>query len=165
MNENSKLGQLTEALEIVTNLQLPEHLQSVALTHLLAVPMKTVPVTEFVQQIPTTAAAIDASLAVTDDLAFRDFMEEKKPDSAVEAATCMLYWAKKEGRESLTEDELHEMFLRAKFHPPKDVAALLRLLCCKQYRRAVRVSGKVGHYALSKIGETAVVFDFGQKKA
>jgi hypothetical protein len=142
--------QLVEALAVLKDLNVPEHLQQTALSHLLSQPSAS-------GQIATPSLSNpSASTATTKDL--RAFIAELKPKGAVTEIPCLLYWAKMyEERESLDEKGVIEFYRRAGLRPPKNVAQSLRDLCSKRYGRLeVADSGQV---RLSRVGEDFVLHD------
>lgn len=158
MIDSTIVAHIKESADVLASLGLPESLKPLAFQELLRAYVPPTP-----QTVDTLGIIKLDSDLVSDDVALRVFMEQKAPRNAVETITCLVYWAvKKEGKPSVTADDLHELHLRAKIHPPKDIASFLRVLASKQYRRLDRVSDQPGHMTLSKLGETTVVFDVGQ---
>ena len=156
IKDSDQYKQLKDALEALSELNVPENLQKTALEHLLCqnggglnVPSK-----------PQAIAVNTGLLPAVPTSSLRNFIAEMKPKGAVAEIPCLLYWANaQENVESMDEKGIIDLYRRAGLRPPKNVAQSLRDLCSKKYGRLESVAGKNGHVGLSRIGEDFVLHD------
>jgi hypothetical protein len=145
--------QLKEALEALTELNIPENLQKTALEHLLWQKPSGV-------GSPSAVPPKTGSLPVHHTSSLKAFVAELKPKGAVAEIPCLVYWAKMEdGADSLDEAGVIELYRRAGLKPPKNVTQSLRDLCSRKYGRLESVPDKKGHVRISRVGEDFVRHD------
>lgn len=141
--------QLKEAMDIIEEMKVPEHLQQQALTHLLAGHSDNA--SEAAEK-PTPTQPVAHGL--------RDFIKATQPKGAVQEIPSLLYWAKtNEDKDVFSEREVIELYRRANIRPPKNVAQSLRDLSSKKYMRLEAAKGQPGYVRLSRIGEDVVLHE------
>jgi hypothetical protein len=161
MKETDEFKKLKEALQVLDQLNVPEHLQSTALDYLLnhgalAANGNSAPVAH--------SRGADASMHTSTPTSLRGFVEEMKPKGAVAEIPCLLYWAKThEDRHAFDEKGVIELYRMAGLKPPRNVAQSLRDLASKRYGRVEAVSDQKGHVRLSRVGEDFVLHDVKSK--
>jgi uncharacterized protein with von Willebrand factor type A (vWA) domain len=158
MKNTPQYKQLKEAMALIREMKIPDHLQEKALEHLLQGTSA---------ESPTTAAdsGVDSSVhkgaATTQDL--RNFISKHNPKSAVAEIPALLSWAKKyEKKEIANEHDILELYRRANIRPPKNIAQSVRDLASKKYNRLEAVKGKAGYVQLSQAGEDFVLYDLSK---
>ncbi len=159
LKKSPQYEQLKEAMELIRDLEIPEHLQEKALVHLL----------QGSQAKPAaTAAASDAgehggSHADT-GIILRDFIAKCQPKGAVEEIPALLYWARQsENVTEVNESDIVGLYRRGGIRPPKQVSQSMRDLSSKKkYGRLDSV--RSGYVALSRIGEDFVIHDLMKRK-
>ncbi len=160
LKNSSQYKQLKEAMELLHELKVPDHLQEKALAHLL----------QGVQSnaaSPATASAPGArSNEPTDAGSLRDFIAKHQPKGSTEEIPAMLYWARqKENVSEFNEADIVTLYRRGGIRPPKHVSQSMRDLASKKkYGRLSAVQGKAGYVALSRTGEDFVLHDLMKRK-
>lgn len=160
LKKSPQYEQLKEAMELIHELKVPEHLQEKALAHLLqGAPAKPAP--------PATAnEAGGHGHGVGDTGSLRDFVARYQPKGAVEEIPVLLYWARQhENMDDANETGIVALYRRGGLRPPKHVNQSMRDLSSKKkYGRLNAVHGKAGYVALSRIGEDFVIHDLMKRK-
>lgn len=155
-----KLQEIKKAQEMLGKLNLPEHLQSAAFTHLLSdslASFRAIPSKDSDDTQPSILSTSNAG-------GLRAFIAQLQPKGAVEEIPTLMYWAKlNEKKESLNEDEIVQLYRRAGIRPPKNVAQSLRDLSSKRYGRLEAVAGQKGFVRLGRVGEDFVLYDVIEK--
>ncbi len=161
LKKSPEYKQLKEAMELIHELKVPEHLQEKALAHLL----------QGAQAKPATtpAAANEAGApghGAGDTGSLRDFIAKYQPRGAVEEIPVLLYWARQhENVDDANETGIVTLYRRGGLRPPKHVNQSMRDLASKKkYGRLDAVQGKAGYVALSRIGEDFVIHEFMKRK-
>lgn len=161
LKDTPQYKEIMEAYEAVKEMSLPEHLQKVAFQHLL-----NGKGTSSIK--PTTNShsfSIDPSTSDSSTLPLRSFIGEVKPKGAVAEIPCLIYWVKtNEGKNTIDEKGIIELYRRAGLRPPKKVSQSLRDLCSKKYNRLEVAAGQSGYVSLSRTGEDFVLHDIIEKK-
>jgi hypothetical protein len=159
LKKSPQYAQLKEAMELINELKVPEHLQEKALAHLL----------QGTSAKASAAAPANEPAAKDSDTrgSLRDFIEKSGPKGAVEEIPALLLWAKKEENTvECNEAGIVELYRRAGIKPPKHVNQSMRDLASqKKYGRLNAVSGKAGYVALSRTGEDFVLHELLNPKA
>jgi len=159
-NKSNRLNEISEAVNALATLEIPTHLQSVALEYLLK---------KDGSDSCTSTAIVPFSNAKTivdqpSSNGLRQFIETLGPTNAVSQIPCLLFWAREnEAKDSVDERGIIELFRRAGLRPPGNVLQSLRDLSSKKYGRIDFVEGKPGHVQLSVAGETFVLHDVRKK--
>jgi hypothetical protein len=160
LKKSAQFEQLKEAMELIRELKIPDHLQEKALAHLL-------------QGTPAPAPAISAGSesrghgggSDTDTSNLRGFIAKYQPKGAVEEIPALIHWAQKhEKAVSFSEEDIVALYRRAAIRPPKHVLQSMRDLSSKKYLRLKAVEGKSGHVTLSRPGEDFVLHDLLMRK-
>lgn len=159
LKETSQYEQLKEAMELIHELKIPEHLQEKALTHLL----------QSSQEKRKDTSEDASSFSHRDDTAttgnLRGFINEYNPKGAVAEIPALLYWLKaKEKKVDVNEADVLEIYRRSNIRPPKNIGQSLRDLASKKYGRLEAVKDKPGYVRLSRVGEDFVLYDLKPKK-
>lgn len=153
VRDDPRYARIQETLEAVAELKIPPHLEAIAFEYLLSPPSSE---TQQASRSLTAVAAVSGN--TTSDL--RAFVASTKPASSVSEIPALLYWARiNEGKESVNERDVIELYRRAGMRPPKDVSQSFRDLCKKKYFRLEPVEGARGNYRLSRAGEDYVLHD------
>jgi hypothetical protein len=160
LKKSPQYEQLKEAMELIHELKIPDHLQEKALGHLL----------QGVQPKPAAPATVNEvggqghGTGDTDSL--RDFVAKWPPKGAVEEIPVLLYWARQnENVDDANETDIVTLYRRSGLRPPKHVAQSMRDLSSKKkYGRLDAVKGKTGYVALSRTGEDFVIHDLIKRK-
>ncbi|HRH22891.1 MAG TPA: hypothetical protein PLB51_02805 [Candidatus Paceibacterota bacterium] len=155
LKETAQYQQLKEAMELLHELKVPEHLQQKALEHLLG----TNPPGHLPPLKAETKKTISADTSgETGDL--RHFMTSISRRGAVAEIPSLLYWAKKnEKKETANERDIVELYRRSGVRPPKNIGQSMRDLSSKKYMRLEAVKGEPGHVRLSRTGEDVVIHE------
>lgn len=151
--------QLKEAMELIQELKIPEHLQEKALTHLLQGTNS--------QHVAAAAASeVGGSGGGMAAGGLRDLLAKHPPKGAVEEIPTLLWWAKEnENVDSFSEDDIVTLYRRGGIRPPKHVAQSMRDLSSKKYLRLEAVKGKAGYVKLSRVGADFILHDLLKRKA
>ncbi len=152
--------QLKEAMALIRELKIPEHLQQKALEHLL----------QDVSEHSQTSTPSDFRRSsrppkmTTGDL--RDFINACNPKGAVAEIPALLYWLKtREQKLIVNENDILEVYRRANIRPPKNIGQSLRDLSSrKKYGRLEAVKDQPGYVRLSQAGEDFVLYDLQSQK-
>ncbi len=159
LKKSAQYEQLKEAMELIRELKIPEHLQDKALTHLL----------QGATAQPAAAAIVSevgGSGGGTGTGGLRDFLTKHQPKGAVEEIPALLWWAQKhENIDSFNESDIVALYRRGAIRPPKHVAQSMRDLASKKYLRLEAVKGKAGYVTLSRIGADFILHDLMKRKA
>jgi hypothetical protein len=157
---NPKVEALSEALGVLEDLMVPEHLQSVALKFLLS--GENAPAHKHAGKTNSERRSATVS-GETGDL--RSFISATQPKGAVAEIPALLFWARaNESKETFNEKDVVELYRRAALRPPKDIAQSFRDLYSKKYMRLEAVDGEKGHVRLSRVGEDFVIHDLLAKE-
>jgi hypothetical protein len=160
LKKSPQFEQLKEAMELIRELKIPDHLQEKALAHLLQG-----------AQAPADPATNETrgrggTDADTDTGNLRGFIAKYQPKGAVEEIPALIHWAQKhEKAVSFNEADIIALYRRAAIRPPKNVAQSMRDLSSKKYLRLKAVEGKSGHVTLSRPGEDFVLHDLLARKS
>ncbi len=160
MKNTPQYQQLKEAMALIRELKIPEHLQQKALEHLLQ-GFSDYP------QIPSVSGAnhsLGQIKTTTGDL--RNFINTYNPKGAVAEIPALLYWLKTyEKKLTVNESGILEIYRRANIRPPKNIGQSLRDLASKKkYGRLEAVKDQPGYVRLSQAGEDFVLYDLQPKK-
>lgn len=158
---NPKVETLREALGVLEDLMVPEHLQSVALKFLLSEEDARAH-KPAVGKTNSERRSANVS-GETGDL--RSFISATQPKGAVAEIPALLFWARaNESKETFNEKDVVELYRRAALRPPKDIAQSFRDLYSKKYMRLEAVDGEKGHVRLSRVGDDFVIHDLLAKE-
>ena len=161
LKKSSQYEQLKEAMELIHELKIPEHLQEKALTHLL----------QGVQPKPADSASTNERAGLGQDAgetgSLRDFVAKYSLKGAVEEIPALLYWVRQHEKvDDANETDIVTLYRRAGLRPPKHVNQSMRDLASKKrYGRLDAVQGKAGYVALSRTGEDFVLHDLMKRKS
>jgi hypothetical protein len=159
LKKSAQFEQLKEAMELIRELKIPDHLQEKALSHLLEGTQGLAPA----KPVASEARGHGETDADTSNL--RGFIAKCQPKGAVEEIPALIHWARKhEKADSFNEDDIVALYRRAAIRPPKNVAQSMRDLSSKKYLRLKAVVGKSGHVTLSRAGEDFVLHDLMARK-
>ena len=152
--------QLKEAMALIRELKIPEHLQQKALEHLLQddsghLQMPIIPNSHH--------RSSGQAKTTTGDL--RNFINTYNPKGAVAEIPALLYWLKtNEQKLTVNETDILEIYRRANIRPPKNIGQSLRDLASKKkYGRLEAVKDQPGYVRLSQAGEDFVLYDLQPK--
>jgi len=158
LKKSPQYVQLKEAMELIHELKIPEHLQEKALAHLL----------QGAQAEPATPAneAGGHGHGAGDTGSLREFITKYQPKGAVEEIPALLYWARQhENVDDANETGIITLYRRGGLRPPKHVNQSMRDLSSKKrYGRLDAVKGKGGYVALSRTGDDFVIHDLMKRK-
>jgi hypothetical protein len=161
LKKSAQFEQLKEAMELIRELKIPDHLQEKALSHLLQGTQSVAPDKPVADQ-PKMRGGSDTDADVS---SLRGFIAKHRPKGAVEEIPALIYWAREhEEAFSLNENDIVALYRRAAIRPPKNVAQSMRDLSSKRYLRLKAVEGKGGHVTLSRGGEDFVLHDLLTRK-
>ena len=159
MKHSDEYARLEEALEVVSELKMPPHLEAVAFEYLLSAGHP-----QAQSRAPAITPTANAAPSAPSDL--RAFIAAAKPTSSVSEIPALLYWARAaEKKDAVNEKDVIELYRRAGMRPPKDVTQSFRDLCKKKYMRLEPVQGARGAYRLSRVGEDFVLHDLLAKRS
>lgn len=166
----SRKEELQQALATLDELKIPEPLRNTALSYLLngGQAVTAQPVSE--QAIPTPEQTTQHSSPVKEASELRAFLvQHNVPHRAVHEIPCLTYWGREqEGKDSVNDQILWELYKVAGRKPPENIPQSLRDLSAKRYGWLESVKGKTGHYRLSRAGEIHVLHELrpsGTKRA
>lgn len=157
LKKSQQYAQLKEAMELIHELKVPEHLQEKALAHLLqGVQAKAAaPVPEAGEQEGGDSGAGSV---------LREFIARLQPKAAVEEIPALLYWARQnENVAEVNETDIITLYRRAGIRPPKQVNQSMRDLSSKKKYGRLN-STRSGYVALSRTGEDFVLHDLMKRK-
>jgi len=159
LKKSPQYEQLREAMELIHELKIPEHLQEKALAHLLQGAQPTVAIPAATDEV------VERSVGDTSSL--RGFVAKYPPKGAVEEIPTLLYWARQnESVNDTNETGIVTLYRRSGLRPPKHVNQSMRDLSSKKkYGRLDAVQGKAGYVALSRTGEDFVIHDLMKRKS
>lgn len=158
LKKTPQYEQLKEAMELIHELKVPEHLQEKALAHLL----------QGVQAKPAAPAAVNEAgghgHGAGDPGSLRDFIAKYQPKGAVEEIPALLHWAREyENVTEFNETDIVTLYRRGGIRPPKQVSQSMRDLSSKKkYGRLDSI--RSGYVALSRIGEDFVLHVLMKRK-
>jgi hypothetical protein len=162
LKKSPQFEQLKEAMELIRELKIPDHLQEKALAHLLQGTQAPSPA----NPAGGEARGNGGSGTDTETGNLREFIAAYGPKGAVEEIPALIHWARKHEKvDSFSEDDIVALYRRAGIRPPKHVAQSMRDLSSKRYLRLKAVAGKSGHVNLSRPGEDFVLHDLMKRKA
>lgn len=162
LKDTNRYKQLKEAMGIIEELKIPDHLQQEALQHLLESSQNREDNPAASQKSPTTKAqtAVPHTPGTT---GLRDFIKEKKAKAAGHVIPCLYYWVREnEGTEKLNEMEVLALYRRTNIRPPKNIGQAMRDLSSARYMRLKSVKGEKGYYQLAQAGEDFILHDLGK---
>lgn len=160
LKETPQYKQLKEAMELIHELNIPEHLQEKALAHLL---QESCEKSKDVNDANHSSNNHEENKATTANL--REFVNEYNPKGAVAEIPALIYWLKtREGKTLINEADVLELYRRANIRPPKNIAQSIRDLSSKKYGRLESVKDEPGFVRLSQVGEDFVLYDLKPKK-
>jgi hypothetical protein len=165
LKKSVQYAQLKEAMELIGELKVPEHLQDTALAHLLSsvpTPAKAAPAAGASHQ-----AGANANGATMAGGPVLEFIAKHKPKGAVEEIPALLYWAREnEKATEWNETDIIQLYRRADIKPPKNVGQSMRDLSSKKkYGRLDAVTAKVGYVTLSRVGEDFILHNLFKRNA
>lgn len=160
LKKSAQFEQLKEAMELIRELKIPDHLQEKALSHLLQGTQGLAPAKPIADEPKHGGSETNA-----DTSNLRGFIARYQPKGAVEEIPALIHWARKhEKADSFNEDDIVALYRRAAIRPPKNVAQSMRDLSSKRYLRLKAVEGKSGHVTLSRPGDDFVLHDLLTRK-
>jgi hypothetical protein len=163
LKNSPQFAQLKEAMELIRELKIPDHLQEKALAHLLHGPQASAPANPAESE---ARGGHSGSGTDTETSNLREFIAKYRPKGAVEEIPALIHWARKhENTDSFNENDIVSLYRRADIRPPKHVAQSMRDLSSKKYLRLKAVVGKTGHVNLSRPGEDFIMHDLMKRKA
>jgi hypothetical protein len=157
LKQTPQYQQLKEAMELINDLKIPEHLQQKAFEHLLEGSPSPTPESPEVRDTPGKLDGTTKGL--------RDFITEHNPRGAVAEIPALLYWRKTcEKQEAANESDILTLYRRANLRPPKNIPQSVRDLSSKKYGRLEVAKDKPGYVRLSQTGEDFVLYDLKQSQ-
>src|SRR5271169_6789216 len=118
LKKTPQYEQLKEAMELIHELKIPEHLQEKALTHLLQGGQAKASAPAATHE----AGGHDSGHTGTGE-GVRDFIAKYQPKGAVEEIPALLHWAQhNENVDTFNEDDIVALYRRGGIRPPKRVS-------------------------------------------